>query len=56
MVEYNKKKGQFNKNIVTKDNILRALEQEKLYENDLEKVIDTLGSNVGDLINKILKI
>jgi hypothetical protein len=52
---YNKKKDKFNKDIVTKDNILKALEQEKLFENELEKIIDTLGSNVGDLINKILK-
>ena len=51
---YNKKKGKFNKNIVTIDNILRALEQEKLFENDLEKIIDNLGSNIGGLIGKIL--
>jgi hypothetical protein len=53
---YNKKKGEFNKGIVTLENIQRALEQEKLFENELEKIIDTLGSNVGALINKILKI
>lgn len=51
---YNKKKNKFNKNIVTKENIQKALEQEKLFENELEKIIDNLGSNVGDLINKIL--
>jgi hypothetical protein len=53
---YNKKKDKFNKNIVSKENIQKALEQEKLFENDLEKIIDNLGSNVGELINKILKI
>ena len=39
---------------MTKENIQRALEQEKLFENDLEKIIDNLGSNVGNLIRTIL--
>ena len=52
---YSKKKNKFNKNIVTKENILRAIAQEKLFENELEKIIDNLGSNVGDLINKIVE-
>lgn len=51
---YSKKKDKFNKSIVSKENILKALEQEKLFENELEKIIDNLGSNVGDLIRKIL--
>ena len=51
---YTKKKNKFNTDIVNKENILRALEQEKLFENDLEEIIDNLGSNVGDLIRKIL--
>ena len=42
-----KSKGSFN-------NILRALEQEKLFENELEKIIDNLGSNVGDLVRRIV--
>lgn len=54
--KYSKKKGAFNKSIVSIDNILKALEQEKLFENELEKIIDHLGSNIGELINKILKI
>jgi hypothetical protein len=49
---YNKKN--FNIDIVTKENILKALEQEKLFENDLDIIIDNLGSNIGDLIKKIL--
>ena len=53
---YNKKKDKFNKDIVTKDNILKALEQEKLFENEFESILDNLGSNIGELINKILKI
>ena len=53
---YNKKKGRFNKDIVSLENISRALKQEKKFENDLEKIIDNLGSNIGDLINKILII
>ncbi|MFA6630583.1 MAG: hypothetical protein WCS55_12560, partial [Sulfuricurvum sp.] len=51
---YSKKKGEFNKSIVTLENIKHALEQEKLFENELEQIIDHLGSNVGDLIKKIL--
>ena len=50
---YNKKN--FNKEIVTKDNIDRALEQEKLFENNIEKIMDNLGSNIGDLIRNIFK-
>jgi len=53
---YNKKKGQFNKNIVTKKNILQALKQEKFFANKFEDILDNLGSNIGELINKILKI
>ena len=51
---YSKKKDKFNKSIVSKENILRALEQEKLFKNKIEEIIDNLGSNVGDLIRKIL--
>jgi len=51
---YSKKKNKFNQSIVTKENILRALEQERLFENELEKIIDNLGSNVGELIRRIL--
>lgn len=34
---------------------MRAVEQEKLFENEFEKIIDNLGSNISELINKILK-
>lgn len=51
---YNKKKGKFPTAIVTLENIQKALEQEKLFENKLEKIMDNLGSNIGDLIRKIL--
>lgn len=53
---YNKKKNKFNKNIVTIENITRALEQEKSFEVNLAKIIDNLGSNIGSLISKILNI
>jgi len=53
---YNKKKDKFNRKIVTKENILRAITQEKLFENNLEEIIDSLGSNVGCLIEKILNL
>lgn len=50
---YNKKN--FNRDIVTKDNIDRALEQEKLFETELEEIMNNLGSNIGDLIRTIFK-
>jgi len=53
---YNKQKNKFNKNIVTKENILRAIEQEKNFEREVENIIDNLGSNVGSLVSKILNI
>ena len=51
---YNKKQGRFNKAIITEDNVKRALVQEQQFENDINKIIDNLGSNVGTLINRIL--
>jgi len=51
---YSKKKNKFNRDIVSIENIQRALKQEKLFENELEQIIDNLGSNVGDLIREIL--
>jgi len=53
---YSKKEGKFPKDIVTIENIQRAIEQEKFFENDLEKIIDSLGSNVGKLVQKIVNI
>ncbi len=53
---FNKKKNKFNKDIVTKNNILRAIKQEKLFDNNVEDIIDNLGSNISHLINKILEI
>ena len=48
-------KKNFNRTIVTKENIDKALEQEKLFETEVEKIIDNLGSNIGDLIRSIFK-
>lgn len=39
---------------ISNEKIKKALNQEKVFENDLEKIIDNLGSNVGSLINEIL--
>lgn len=52
--KYNKKKGQFNTDIVSLENVKRAIKQEQLFENDLTKIMDTLGGNVGSLINEIV--
>lgn len=52
---YTKKRGKFDKRIVNINNIKRAIEQEKLFDNEFEKILDSLGSNIGILINKIIK-
>ncbi len=49
-------KSNIKEEFVTEENIKRALGQEKFFENDLEKIIDNLGSNVGNLINEILEL
>jgi hypothetical protein len=53
---FNKKKGRFNKEIVSLENIRRAIEQEQLFENDLTKIVDNLGGNISLLISEILSI
>lgn len=52
---YSKKKDQFNRNIVSLENVKRAINQEKIFENDLTKIMDTLGGNVSSLINEIVE-
>jgi hypothetical protein len=51
---YYKKKGQFNRDIVSLENVKKAIKQEQLFENDLTKIMDTLGGNVSSLINEIV--
>lgn len=51
---YNKKKGKFNRDIVSLDNVKRAIKQEQLFENDLTKIMDRLGGNLSSLINEIV--
>ena len=51
---YNKKKGQFNRKIVSLDNVQKAIKQEELFENDLTKIMDNLGGNVSLLIKEIV--
>lgn len=51
---FNKKKGKFNKDIITIENVKRAISQEKLFENDINKIIDNLGSNIGSLVTQII--
>ncbi len=53
---YSKKAGKFNKDIVSLANIKKAIEQEKLFENDLIKTLDQLGGNISTLITEILTI
>ncbi len=52
--KYSKKKNQFNRDIVSLDNIKRAIEQEELFENELTQIMDTLGGNVSSLIKEIV--
>ncbi len=51
---YQKKAGKFNREIVSLENVKRAIEQEQQFENDLTKILDTLGGNVSSLINEIV--
>lgn len=53
---YSKKVDKFPKEIIGIENIKRAIGQEKLFENELEKIIDNLGSNIGELVKKIVNI
>lgn len=53
---YSKKAGRFNKNIVSIENIRRALEQEQKFDKQFAIILDGLGSNVGKLIKKIVNI
>jgi hypothetical protein len=53
---FNKKKGKFNTEIVSMENIERALKQEKDFANTRDEILDKLGSNVGDLIRAILPL
>ena len=51
---FSKKKGRFNQDIVTLDNIKRAVHQEQRFCNELPNLLDELGSNVGYLIKDFL--
>ena len=51
---YGKKRGGFNVNIMTIENIKRAIEQERLFANSIEEIKYSLGSNVGGLVEEIL--
>ena len=37
------------------ENVENPKEQEKIFENDVNKIIDNLGSNIGLLVKEILK-
>ncbi len=51
---FNKSKGKFNTDLVTIENIKRALEQEKKITNEIPLIIDQIGSNIGEIIQDIL--
>lgn len=51
---YNKKRGRFNKDIISLDNIKFAINQEKLFENELTGILERLGSNIGSLVREII--
>ena len=53
---YSKKAGKFPTEIVNLENIKMAIEQEKLFKNEVEEIIDNLGSNIGQLVQRILNI
>ena len=49
-------KSNFDTSFITHESITFAVKQEEKFENELEKIIDNLGSNVGNLIQEILDI
>jgi len=49
-------KANFSTEFITLKNISLALRQEKLFENELEEIVNNLGSNVGTLIEEILDL
>lgn len=53
---YKKKEGKFPKKIITIDNIQRAIEQEKLFAQEVDEILNNLGSNISTLIQRIVKI
>lgn len=50
------KKSTFEIGFITSESIALAIKQEQNFENELERIIDNLGSNVGNLIKEILDI
>lgn len=53
---FNKKAGKFPKKMITIENVKRAIAQEKQFKNNIEDILDDLGSNIGSLIQKIVKL
>ncbi|WP_025607196.1 RloB family protein [Vibrio parahaemolyticus] len=53
---YSKKTGRFNRSIVTLENIKKAINQEIIFENELEKIVDNLGCNVSGLVKEVLDL
>lgn len=51
---YSKKQGNFNTDIVSLKNVRRALAQETLFCNTYPEILDSLGSNIGNLISEII--
>lgn len=53
---FNKRKGKFNQDLVTLENIKFALQQEKMFCNTMPDILDNLGSNIGDLVIDFLDV
>ncbi|MEH6396262.1 RloB family protein [Pseudoalteromonas sp.] len=53
---FNKRKGKFNQDIVSFENVKRALAQEKLFTTSYPEILDSLGSNIGELIGDFLDL
>ncbi|HDZ46554.1 hypothetical protein LCGC14_0317340 [marine sediment metagenome] len=53
---FNKKSGRFNQEIISVENIKRAIAQEQQFCSTLPNLLDELGTNVSILINDILDL
>ena len=51
---FSKKQGKFNLEIVSIDNVKRAVKQEELFSQEIDEVIDNLGANLGSLMKDLI--
>lgn len=51
---FNKKVGRFNQDIVSFENIMRAMSQASLFSTEFDDILDNIGTNLAKLMSDIL--